>query len=90
MDIMRISAKAIEFQDEFAKKGSTLALSDAGVGVAFCKAAMLGAVLNVFINTQSMTDKAYAASIEAEADALLKKYCPMADGIYDSVTSRLR
>jgi formiminotetrahydrofolate cyclodeaminase len=90
MDIMRVSAKAIELQDEFAKKGSALALSDAGVGVAFCKAAMQGAVLNVYINTQSMTDKEYAASMEAEADALLKKYCAMADGIYDSVTKRLR
>jgi len=90
MDIMRISAKAIELQDEFAKKGSVLAISDAGVGVAFCKAALQGASLNVFINTQSMTDKDYAASIEAEADALLKKYCAMADEIYNSVVSRLR
>jgi formiminotetrahydrofolate cyclodeaminase len=90
MDIMRLSAKAIELQDEFAKKGSTLALSDAGVGAVFCKAALQGASLNVFINTQAMTDKGYAGSIEAEADALLGKYTIMADEIYDSVTARLR
>ena len=90
MDIMRSCAKAIELQDEFAKKGSALALSDAGVGVAFCKAALQGASLNVFINTKSMTDKQYAAGIEAEADNLLKKYCAMADDVYNAVVSRLR
>ena len=90
MDIMRACAKAIELQDEFAKKGSALALSDAGVGVAFCKAALQGASLNVFINTKSMTDKTYAAGIEAEADNLLKKYNAMADDVYNSVVSRLR
>jgi len=90
LDIMRLSARAIELQDEFAKKGSVLALSDAGVGVIFCKSAMQGASLNVFINTGAMTDKAYAGSIEAEADALLAKYCVLADEIYDSVTKRLR
>lgn len=90
MDIMRASAKAIELQDDFAKKGSLLAISDAGVGVVFCKAALQGASLNVYINTQSMADKDYAKSIEDEADALLKKYCPMADEIFSSVEQRLR
>jgi len=90
MDIMRLSARAIELQDEFAKKGSILALSDAGVGVIFCKAALQGASLNVFINTGSMTDKKYAGSIEAEADILLGKYCLMADEIFKTVNTRLR
>jgi len=90
MDIMRLSARAIELQDEFAKKGSVLALSDAGVGVVFCKAALQGASLNVFINTGFMTNKDYAGSIEAEADALLCKYCALADEVYASITVRLR
>jgi len=90
MDIMRTSAKAIDLLDEFAKKGSVLAISDAGVGVVFCKAALMGASLNVFINTRSMTDKEYAAGIESEADSLLNKYCAAADKIYDSVVARLR
>ena len=90
MDIMRVSAKAIELQKTFADKGSVLAISDAGVGVVACKAALQGASLNVFINSKAMTDKNYASSLEAEADALLKKYCPMADEIFDSVAKRLR
>jgi len=90
MDIMRTCAKAIELHEEFANKGSTLAISDAGVGVVFCKAALQGASLNVFINTGSMTDKAFAAGIESEADALLTKYNALADDVYNSVVTRLR
>jgi formiminotetrahydrofolate cyclodeaminase len=90
MDIMRACAKSIEVIAEFAAKGSALAISDAGVGVAFAKAALMGASLNVFINTKSMTDKTYAAKIEAEADELLNKYCAQADSIYTSVVARLR
>jgi formiminotetrahydrofolate cyclodeaminase len=90
MDIMRLCARAIELHDEFAKKGSVLALSDAGVGAIFCKAALQGASLNVYINTQSMLDKKYAGSIEAEADAIIGKYSVMADEVFNSVTGRLR
>jgi formiminotetrahydrofolate cyclodeaminase len=90
MDIMRACCKAIDLQVDYAAKGSALAISDAGVGVAFCKAALMGASLNVFINTQSMKDKAYAAEVEKEADELLNKYCALADETYNSVISRLR
>ncbi|MCL2201289.1 MAG: cyclodeaminase/cyclohydrolase family protein [Oscillospiraceae bacterium] len=90
MDIMRISAKAIELQRTFADKGSVVAISDAGVGVVACKAALQGASLNVFINAKAMKDSNYASSLEAEADAILNKYCPMADEIFDSVAKRLR
>ena len=90
IEIMRACAKAIELQDAFAKKGSALALSDAGVGVVFCKAAMQGASLNVYINTAYMGDKAAAAAFEAESDALLAKYCTLADDVYNSVVKALR
>jgi len=90
LEIMRASARAIELQEEFANKGSVLAVSDAGVGALCCKAALQGAALNVFINTRMMSDWEYAAAIESEADALLDKYCPIADGVYDSVYARLR
>jgi len=90
MDIMRLCARAIELQEEFAAKGSVLALSDAGVGALFCKAALQGASLNVFINTGFMTDRGYAGSLEAEADAILGKYCTMADEVFNSVTGRIR
>ncbi|MCL2151766.1 MAG: cyclodeaminase/cyclohydrolase family protein [Oscillospiraceae bacterium] len=90
IDIMRACARAIELMGEIAHKGNTSALSDAGAGAALCKAALMGASLNVFINTKSMVDKDYAYDIQSVADNLLSKYCPMADGIYDYVLMQLR
>ncbi len=90
MAIMVKCCEAIELQKEFAAKGSSLAISDAGVGVAFCKAALQGASLNVFINTKSMKERAYADQLNKQAMEMLDKYVPMADEIYESVFARLR
>ncbi|MDD2957961.1 MAG: cyclodeaminase/cyclohydrolase family protein [Lachnospiraceae bacterium] len=90
MEIMEKCCEAIGVIKEFAAKGSALAISDAGVGAAFCKAALKGASLNVYINTKSMTNKEYAAELNAKADAMLEKYPPMADEIFDSVLARLK
>ncbi len=90
MEIMEKCCEAIELQAGFASKGSSLAISDAGVGVAFCKAALQGASLNVFINTNSMKDRQYAEKLNARADELLKKYTALADEIYDGVCRRLK
>ena len=89
-EIMEKCCEALDLIVEFAAKGSALAISDAGVGAAFCKAALEGASLNVFINTKSMADKEYAAELNAKADAMLEKYTKIADDIFASVTARLR
>lgn len=90
MDIMRTVARSIELLDRMSQIGSALAISDAGVGAVCAKAAMQGASLNVYINTKTMKDRDYAKKLEDEADALLEKYCPMADKVYESVYDRLR
>lgn len=90
LDIMRTVCKAIELINEFAQKGASLAISDAGVGAVFCKAALEGAALNVFINTKTMKDSGIASAFEKEADEMLKKYCQMADEIYENVVKRIR
>ncbi|MEG0156969.1 MAG: cyclodeaminase/cyclohydrolase family protein [Anaerovoracaceae bacterium] len=89
LKIMQVCAKAILLQQEFAEKGSLLALSDAGVGVIFCKAALQGASLNVFINTGAMQDRDYAKKIEEEAEDLLAKYTGLAEEIFCGVRERL-
>ena len=89
MDIMVKCCEAIELQKIFADKGSSLAVSDAGVGVAFCKAALLGASLNVFINTKAMTDRPYAEDLNKKANDMIAKYTVMADEIFNGVFSRL-
>lgn len=90
MEIMRKTCEAIDLIEEFAEKGSIIALSDAGVGASFCKAALLGASLNVFINTKSMADRAYAEALNAEAEEMIQKYSAKADSIFENVKSRLQ
>ena len=90
MEIMEKCCEAIDVIEEFAAKGSALAISDAGVGVVFCKAALLGASLNVYINTKSMADKEYAASLNEKADKMIADYRKKADEIFAAVNARLR
>ena len=90
MNIMRTVCEAIALMEAFAKKGSALAVSDAGCGAVCCKAALQGASLNVFINTKSMKDRETASALEAEAQALLDKFCPIADEIFDIVFQKIR
>ena len=66
MEIMEKCCEAIDIMVEFAAKGSALAISDAGVGVEFCKAALKGASLNVYINTKSIANKEYSAKLNAK------------------------
>lgn len=89
LEIMEKCCDAIELHREFAQKGTAIAISDVGVGVVFCKAALMGASLNVFINTKAMTDRIYADQINEKTNAMLAKYTALADEIYASVQSRL-
>ena len=90
MEIMEKCCEAIELIVEFGAKGSKLAISDAGVGAAFCKAALKGASLNVYINTKSMADREYAEELNRKADAMLEKYTKIADDTFNSVLGRLK
>ena len=90
MEIMEKCCEALDLIKEFAAKGSKLAISDAGVAATFCKAALKGASLNVYINTKSMADREYAEELNAKADAMLEKYCKLADETFDSVLGRLK
>ena len=85
---MEKCGEAIELHREFAAKGTALAISDVGVGVIFCKAAMQGASLNVFINTKYMQDRDHAAAANRRANGLLDKYLSLADAIYADVAGR--
>ena len=90
MEIMRKCCEAIDIIEEFAAKGSVIALSDAGVGAAFCKAALYGASLNVFINTKSMANREYAKDLNKEAEEMMAVYGAKADAVFEGVNSRLK
>lgn len=86
--IMQACCKAIDLHRDFAQKGTAIAISDVGVGVAFCKAALQGASLNVFINTKAMKDRQYAQDVNQRANQMLDKYTALADEIYKDVHIR--
>jgi formiminotetrahydrofolate cyclodeaminase len=90
VEIMEKCAEAIKLHKEYAEKGSKLAVSDAGVGVVFCKAALQGASLNVYINTKAMTNRAYAEEINQKTNKLLAEYEALADKIFIDVKNQLK
>ena len=90
LKIMRKCCEAIDLMEEFAEKGNKNALSDAGVGVLFCKAALQGASLNVYINTKTLADVEYAEKLNAETDQMIEEYTAKADGIYEKVLASLK
>lgn len=90
MEIMEKCCEAIDLIVEFAAKGSALAISDAGVGAAFCKAALEGASLNVYINTKSMKNREYAEELNQKCDEMLAVYTVKADEIFRNVLGRLK
>jgi formiminotetrahydrofolate cyclodeaminase len=85
MEIMEKCCEALNYIKIFADKGSRLAVSDAGCGAVCCKAALQAASLNVFINTKSMQNRQAAEELNAKANAMLDKYCAMADEIFSAV-----
>ncbi len=90
LDIMKACSRVIELHSELSGKGSAIAISDVGGGAVIAKAALKGASLNVFINTKAMTDREYAERISEEADAMLEKYCPMADETFEKVLGMIK
>ena len=86
--IMEKCCEAIDVLEGFAAKGTVIAISDVGVGVAFAKAALQGASLNVFINTRAMTDREYAEVTNARVKAMLAAYEIKADALYAEVAAR--
>ena len=90
LEIMSACCEGIALAVEYAEKGSMMAVSDAGCAALFCKAALQAAGLNVSINTRLMADKAHAAALNAQADAMLAEFVPQADQIHEKLTHSLR
>lgn len=85
LEIMETCCRAIDLVEEFAKKGSRLAVSDAGVAAIALRSALLGASLNVYINTKSMTDREKAAELDKKADTMIEVYGKKAEDIFTMV-----
>lgn len=90
LDIAKTCLAAIELIEEYALKGTRIAISDAGVGAIFCKAALQGAKLNVLINTKIMKDIELKNLIEAQLTEIEAAGLEKADRIYQYVEDMLK
>lgn len=90
MEIMEKAAEMLEIMDILADKGSRMAVSDVGVGVQFIRTALLGAVMNVYINTKSMKNREKAEEMNEKAERLIREGTEAADRIYQKVLGQLR
>ncbi len=90
LQIMETVLEAIAVLEVMAEKGSRIAVSDAGVGVQFCRAALLGASMNVFINTKLMKDREKAAQLNQRCEELMEDGVKRADAVFELVMKSIR
>lgn len=90
LEIMEHAVAMLGILEILGDKGSRLAVSDVGVGVQFIRASLLGAVMNVYINTKSMKNREKAEELNARAGQLIEEGAAWADRIYAKVLDQLR
>ncbi len=89
-EIMLKAIEVMDFHDELVVIGTRIAVSDIGVGVLFCKSALMGASLNVFINTKLMKDRAFAEEMNQKTEDMLAVGSKKADRIYKEVEALIK
>ena len=89
-EMMEQIAHAIELLEEMGEKGSRMLVSDVGCGALLARAAIESASMNVFVNTKTLADRAWADELEGKCDALLAGYAPRAEALAKNVMSRIR
>lgn len=85
LDIMKEAYSMLVAVDFLAKKGSKLAVSDAGVAVSMLRSAVCGAMMNVVINVKYMKNREKAQNLMDEASEILEDTMNKADIIYREV-----
>lgn len=85
LDIMKEAYSMLVAVDFLAKKGSKLAVSDAGVAVSMLRSAVCGAMMNVVINVKYMKNREKVQNLMDEASEILENTMNKADIIYREV-----
>ncbi len=86
IEIMKKALRAIELLEHMSKIGNKMLIADAGTGIVFCKAALEGASLSVYINTASMKNSQKKEALNLEADQLLEKGTILATNVYQKIS----
>ena len=79
----------VPVMEELEEKGNKMALSDVAVAAVACKAAMEGAVMNVYINTKSLTNPLISGGLNKKAMKLVEDGGKRCQDIYDRIQKSL-
>ena len=90
LSMMELILEAMKLIDRISVIGSRIAISDAGVGITMCEAAMKGASLNVFINTKLMKDRELAEDMNFKADKMLAEAAQIEEETFGRVMDAVR
>ena len=87
--VMQTANASMEVMKAMADSGLSASVSDAGVGALCARSAVIGAYLNVKINTGVLEDKTYVEEVLAKADAIRKEAEKTEAGILNIVEEKL-
>ena len=90
LETMEKGLEILDIAEVLAEKGSVMAISDVGVAVQFVRTAVLGASMNVYINTKSMKDRETAEKFNSRADLMNRTAAKKADEIFARIEEGLK
>ena len=88
MQILEASCRAVELLEEIAQIGSTMMISDAATGATLCRGAILGAAVNIKVNTHLMKDRTHAEAVNHKTDAYVAEYAVRAEKLCMDIYGR--
>lgn len=88
-ELMYTAAQTAETLRQLADIGVRGAISDVGVGLELCRAAMRAARLNMIINAAGMSDEVFAMTLRRECELVFEQYDPIIDAGLAAVEARI-
>ena len=85
IEIMEKAVRAIEILGSLSKIGNTMLIADAGTGILFCKAALEGSSLSVYVNTAEMKNMQKKEDLNQKANLLVEEGSFLADKVYKKI-----
>lgn len=89
LEITRDIYSLVPIIEDMAVMGSRLAISDVAVAATAARAALEGAVMNIFINTKSLKDREKAEAMNTEAINMIKDGRARLDKIYEEIRDNM-
>ena len=82
--------EAMHVLERLAVIGSQLAISDVGVGMKLCEAALNGASFNVYINTNLMKNRTVAEDLNQKADEMIAQGKEISEKALSIIMEKIR